>query len=199
MIYQIKKSLGWVSAILSDTVTKDGICVEFKNYGKYSGTTIIIYQNGKPEDLSVNGWTFPCVYNNLDYLVHDDIYGGKSVHTVSFECLDPTRTVQKIEKKSIYGDNQPIAVEYFYSLLYNISCCQSFEQYQQLYKYIIDNEWFYKDKERKAAVEVLSFVETFASQLENIKDKEFLAGLKQKVDLKFKEAKDIIAMSNSPV
>ncbi len=199
MIYQIKKSLGRVSAILTDTVTEDGICVEFKNYGKYSGTTIVIYQDGKPEDLSINGWSFPCVYNNIEYLVHSDINGGNSVHTVSFECLDPTGTVRRIEKKSIYGDNQPISVEYFYSLLYNISCCQSFEQYQQLYKYIIDNECFYKDKERKAAVEVLSFVETFASQLENVKDTEFLAGLKQKVDLKFKEAKDIIAMSNSPI
>ena len=199
MIYLIKKSLGRVSAILTDTVTEDGICVEFKNYGKYSGTTIVIYQDGKPEDLSINGWSFPCVYNNIEYLVHSDIYGGNSVHTVSFECLDPTGTVRRIEKKSIYGDNQPISVEYFYSLLYKISCCQSFEQYQQLYKYIIDNEWFYKDKERKAAVEVLSFVETFTSQLENVKDTEFLAGLKQKVDLKFKEAKDIIAMSNSPV
>ena len=199
MIYQIKKSLGRVSAILIDTVIEDGICVEFKNYGKYSGTTIVIYQNGKPGDLSINGWTFPCVYNNIDYRTFSDIYGGKSVHTISFECLDPTGTVQKIEKKSIYGDNQPIAVEYFYSLLYNISCCQSFEQYQQLYKHIIDNECFYIDKERKAAVEVLYFVETFASQLENVKDTEFLAGLKQKVDVKFKEAKDIIAMSNSPL
>lgn len=199
MIYQIKKSLGRVSAILTDIVTEDGICVEFKNYGKYSGTTIVIYQDGKPEDLSINGWLFPCVYNNIDYSASSDIYGGKSVHTISFECLDPTGTVRRIEKKSIYGDNQSISVEYFYSLLYNISCCQSFEQYQQLYKYIIDNEWFYKHTERKAAVEVLSFVETFASQLENVKDTEFLAGLKQKVNLKFNEAKDIIAMSNSPI
>ena len=199
MIYQIKKTLGRVSAILTDTVTEDGVCVEFKNYGQYSSVSIVIYQNGKPEDLIINGWTFPCVYNIINYTNCRDIYGGNCLYTVSFECINSTGKVIKIEEKRIYGDNQAIEVEYFYTLLYYISCCDSFEQYQLLYKYIIDNEYFYKRKVRKDAVEVLSFVESFAPQLDHIKDTEFIAGLKQKVDLKFKEAKDIITMSNSPI
>lgn len=199
MIYQIKKSLGRVSAILTDTVTEDGICVEFKNYGKYSGTTIVIYKNGKPEDLSINGWTFPCVYNAIDYMVSSDIYGGDSVHSVSFECLDPTGTVRKIENKKIYGGKQSIAVEYFYSLLYNISCCENIEQYDQLYNCIIDNRLLARESSRNNALSILNFIEQFALQLSQVKETDYLAGLKQKIDLKFKEAQDIIATSNSPL
>jgi hypothetical protein len=72
------------------------------------------------------------------------------------------------------------------------------EQFEELYKFIIDNEWFGKDRKRKAAVQVLSFIENFTPRLSAIEDNEFLAGLKQKINIKFKEAKEIIAESNCP-
>lgn len=72
------------------------------------------------------------------------------------------------------------------------------EQCKDLYRYIIDNDWFNKDKKRKEAVEVLNFIESFTPQLSMVKDSEFLAGLKQKIQVKFKEAKDIIASSTCP-
>ncbi len=73
------------------------------------------------------------------------------------------------------------------------------EQYEQLYERIIDNKLFGLYKTRDAAIKVLDFIESFALHLNTIKDTEFLAGLKQKLDVKFKEAKGIIANSDSPL
>lgn len=45
---------------------------------------------------------------------------------------------------------------------------------------------------------MLSFIENFVPQLANIKETDFLIGLRRKIDAKFKRAQEIIAASNSP-
>lgn len=198
MYYKIQKSLGNVSAVLTDSIPSQGVCIEFKNFGHYDAS-IIIYQNGLSVDVCINGVTFPCVYNNIKHQTGTDIHGGGYAHSVDFDFIDANGVLQHVVSKKIYGGKEVLAVEYFYSLLFCISCCENMDQYTQLYEYIIDNDWFNKDKDRKAAVNVLNFIESFAPHLSAIKDTEFLAGLKQKMDVKFKEAKDIIANSDSPL
>ena len=199
MYYKIQKSLGNVSAVTTDNIPTTGVCVETKDYKNYSNASIVIYFNGKSEDIQINGWTFPCVYNKVDQYWGSDIYGGSHAHQISFECIDPDGEIHKVVGKTLYGGRESSEVEYFYSLLYNISCCQSMEQFKTLYKFIIDNDCFYKDRVRKAAVQVLSFIESFAPRLAEVDNKEFLAGLKQKINIKFKEAQEIVAESNSPI
>lgn len=197
MYYKIQKSLGNISAVVTDSIPSTGICIEFKNF-KDDNASIVIYQDRRPVDLSINGCVFPCVYNKISRQKGSDIFGGDYNHYINFEFLDSTGSVQYIERKNIYGDKESLAVEYFYSLLYNISCCKDLEQYEKLYRYIIDNGWFNKNKKRKDAVEVLDFIEGFTPQLSMVKDSEFLSGLKQKIQVKFKEAKEIIALSTCP-
>lgn len=197
MFYKIQKSLGNVSAVSTENIPVLGICVEFKNYGKRDAS-IVVYQDGKPQDISLNGWTFPCVFNHVEYTLHDDIYGGHATHSIDFEFLDPSGSVQNISKKSLYGSRESLTVEYFFTLLYNISCCSDIEQYKNLYKYIIDNECFSRDRNRKDAINVLNFIESFSSQLEKVEDKEYLAGLKLKINVKFKIAQEIIASASCP-
>ena len=84
MYYKIQKSLGNVSAVSTDSIPQIGICVEFRNFNR-EDASIIIYQNGKPEDVCINGWTFPCVYNKISHSDSDDIFGGKSQHYLQFE------------------------------------------------------------------------------------------------------------------
>ena len=90
MFYKIQKSLGNVSAVSTENIPVLGICVEFKNYGKRDAS-IVVYQDGKPQDISLNGWTFPCVFNHVEYTLHDDIYGGHDTHTIKNKKLNPTR------------------------------------------------------------------------------------------------------------
>ena len=137
MYYKIQKSLGRVSAVLVDNIPQDGVCVEFKNFSR-SNASIVIYQHGKPNDLRINGYTFPCVYNYIKNIMGTDIYGGDYAHVIDFEFIDPSGALQHVTSKNLYGGKEALAVEYFYSLLYNISCCKNVEQYEQLYEYIID-------------------------------------------------------------
>lgn len=197
MIYKIQKSLGNVSAILVDNIINDGICIEFKNFDK-TDASIIIYVNGTTQDLSLNGYTFPCVYNNIRNCRHNDIYGGSSSHKIEFECLTPDGSVKRIIKDSIYGAKESLAVEYFYSLLYNISCCANIIQYEKLYEYIIDNRLFAHSKNRKNALAILNFIEEFTPELAKVQQTAFLPGLKQKINAQFKAAQEVIQMSNCP-
>lgn len=197
MYYKIQKSLGNISAVLTDSIPSSGICIEFKNFEE-TDAAIVVYKNRTLVDLSINGCVFPCVYNKITRQRGSDIYGGRYCHEINFEFLDATGSVQCVKKETIYGEKESLAVEYFYSMLYNISCCKDLEQYNQLYRCIINNNWFSIHKNRKEAVEVLDFIESFTPQLSTVKDTEFLAGLKQKIQIKFKEAKDIIASSTCP-
>lgn len=204
MYYKIQKSLGKISAIPTDSISPVGICIEFNNYENNYGrsyASIIIYQNGSPDDVCINGCTFPSVYNDIEHhrLGSDDIYGGKCYYVVDFEFIDSNGKYQHVESKDLYGENEALAVEYFYSLLYNISCCKNMEQYEELYKFIIDNIYFSKHKDLKEAVKILNFVENFSSQIAEVNDTEYLVGLKQKISAKFKEAQNIISISNCPI
>ena len=197
MFYKIQKSLGNVSAVLVDVISTDGYYVDFKDFGK-DNASIIVYYNGTTEDIHFNGWTFPCVYNNIRLAKGDDIYGGQHLHVISFDALDPSGAVQAIDRKCLYGVKEALVVEYFFSLLFNISCCERIEQSQNLYRFIIDNWYFKTHKKRKSAVDVLSFIESFSPRLNNLKDTSFAAGLKQKISVAFKDAQEAIASSDCP-
>ena len=106
--------------------------------------------------------------------------------------------INKIIKDNLYGAKESLAIEYFYSLLYNISCCANIAQYEQLYKYIIDNRLFGLSKKRENALTILNFIEEFTPELRKVQQTAFLPGLKQKINAKFKEAQEVIQMSNCP-
>lgn len=197
MYYKIQKSLGNISAVLTNSIQSSEIHIEFKNF-KETDASIIVYKDWNPIDLSINGCVFPCVYNKISRQSGSNISGGKYHHEINFEFLDSNGSIQSIKRKIIYGEKESLAVEYFYSLLFNISCCKDLEQYEQLYRYIIDNDGFKYNKRRSEAVEVLDFIENFTPQLSMVKGTEFMAGLKQKIQVKFKEAQDIIALSTCP-
>ena len=131
MYYKIQKSLGNIKAVLTDSIPHEGICVEFNNY-REKDSLILVYKNGKNEDVYINGWTFPCIYNNIESRKGADVYGGDYSHVINFELLDPTGELQMVEKKKLYGTNQSQTIEYFYSLIYNISCCIDMKQFQLL-------------------------------------------------------------------
>lgn len=197
MYYKIQKSLGNISAVLTDNIPHNGVCVEFKNFNQ-KDASIIIFRNGYSVDLHINGWTFPCVYNNIGYSHHSDIYGGEARHVISFDFLFPDGSVGNIEERSVYGEKESLAVEYFYSMLYNLSCCESIEQFRQLSKYIINNNWFKINNNRAEAIEVIDFIEKFTPRLSQVKDTDFLPGLKHKIQVKFKEAQEIISSAACP-
>ena len=188
--------------MVTETIPQIGLCIEFKNYQLGTDAAIVIYQNGKPKDVTINGWTFPCVYNKIKKIVHSDIYGGKSIYTIDFECIDPNGNMQKIENKSIYGAKESLDVEYFYSLLYNVSCCENIEQANSLYKIIIDNDNIHFQNtiidKRKDAIQVLNFIESFTPLLSKIENTEFVVGLERKIKDKFQVAQNIIASASAP-
>lgn len=195
MYYKIQKSLGNASAVLTASIPDTGICVELQQFDR-EDASIILYQDGLSKDLNMNGWRFPCVYNNIELYRIKDIYGGHAKHRISFVAVDPNGAAQKVTYRKIYGVKESLAVEYFISMLYNISCCNNLEQFSNLYKFIIDNEWFHCHQNRKEAVEVLYFIESFMPQLDMIEDKEFLSGLKQQLHEKSRIAQEIIANSH---
>ena len=203
MYYIIQKSLGAISAVITETIPQMGLCVEFKNYQLGTDTAIVIYQNGKPKDVRINGWTFPCVYNKIKKIVHSDVYGGSSIYTIDFECIDPNGNMQKIENKSIYGAKESLDVEYFYSLLYNVSCCENIEQAKLLYKNIIDNDDLHFRNtiinKRKDAIQVLNFIESFTPRLSKIEDTEFVIGIERKIKEKYNVAQEIITSAPAPL
>ena len=197
MYYKIQKSLGDISAVYTKDIPEYGTCIGIQNF-KITDSSIVIYQGGSPKDLCINGFTFHCVYNNIGHSYHK-YFGCESFHYISFEFIDPNGSVKSIIEKDIYGGKESTAVEYFYSLLYNISCCESIEQFKQLYKYIIDNNRFKSKNSCTEAVEVINFIESFTPQLAKVKDTDYLPGLKRKLQEKFKEAQKIIASSECPL
>ena len=198
MYYKILKSLDKVTVIQIEHSSQYGISIQFKDFN-HENASIIIYKDGINKDISINGWTFPYIYNNIELMKGSDKDGGEYVHEISFEVLDPSGSIQKVEDKTLYGFKEALAIEYFYSLIYNISCCKDIKQYKNLYKYIIDNAYFSKRKKREEAIKVLNFIEDFTPQLSNLSDTEFLTDLKRKIDIKFKEAQEIIASADSPL
>lgn len=198
MYYKITQTLGNIKAVLTESFPHSGICVELNNDSN-KDPLILIYKDGINQDICINGWTFPCIYNNIKIRCSSDIYGGEYSLRINFELLDPTGKLQKIESKTLYGANNCLTIEYFYSLLYNISCCTDMEQYKLLYAYIIDNNEFRLFGKRESAIKVLGFIESFVPQLANIKETDYLIGLRRKLDEKFEIAQKIIASSDSPV
>lgn len=208
MYYKIQKSLGHASAVLVDSVPTEGVCIEFKQFFKPEAS-IIVYQNGKPEDICINGWTFPCVFNDLKIYNCSDIFGGTSRHEISFSALDPFGSVQDIKRRQIYGDKESLAVEYFYSMIYNLSCCKDTAQFDQLYTYVINNndilqlsENLKKDTsgvvsvykgDREKVGGALHFIDSFRRQIETIRETDYLPGLKQKIDLTYRAVLSIVA------
>lgn len=198
MYYKITKTLGSIKAVLTESIPHSGICVEFNNY-REKDPLILIYKDGINEDICINGWTLSCIYNNIENSRGSDVYGGDYSHVIHFELLDAAGKLHEVKNKKLYGTKQSQCVEYFYSLLYNISCCTDMEQIQLLYAYIIDNDDFHRFGKREEAIKVLNFIESFVPQLANIKDTDYLIGLRRKLDEKFEIAQKIIASADSPV
>ena len=197
MYFKIEQSLGNIKAVSTESFSNIGICIEFNDYaGK--NPQILIYNNGSKKDICINGWTFPYIYNNIEYKW---IEWKGNYHVISFELIDPAGELQKVVCKRLYARNQSLTVEYFYSLLYNISCCTDMKQFELLYDLVIDGEFpiIDKDKRREKAIYVLNFINSFVPQLDKIKETDYLVGLKRKINAKFKEAQEIIASADSPV
>ena len=197
MYYKIVKTIGKVSAILSEDIPQQGICLEFKSNGN-GGRSILIYQNGELNDLCLNGWTFPYIFNNVSsHSWGNDIWGGFWNYIISFELLDPSGAERRIVEKRLYGDNDLQAIVYFFTLLYNISCCENFEQYKDLYKYVYDMKWKTINDEN-FPIEVISFINKFTPHLKNLSDDYYLSELKRTIDTRRKEAADRIKAQGGP-
>lgn len=190
MLWRIVKSLDNVAAVLVDSVPKNGVCIEFKNFHQ-KDASILIYQNGKLEDIIINGCTFPCVYNKIPYWAYR--------HDITFDFIDPLGAVCKIQCKNLYGEYEAIVVEYFYTFLHYITYCDSREElYGKLYMHIIDSDYIYVGDRTEKALNTLCFIEEFTPQLSNIKDATYLRGLKQKLNVRFKEAQEVISKAKCP-
>ena len=196
MYYKIVKSLGRVSAILSDKIPQQGICIEFNN-NRNGDCSILVYQNGVSNDLCLNGWTFPSSYNKIDSTFSMTDTFGHSNYSISFDLLDPKGVERHIDNKHLYGDSDLQAIDYFFTLLYNISCCENIEQYKDLYKYVYDMNWEFIH-EKNFPFEVISFINKFTPHLSNLKDDDYLPGLKRTIDIRLKEAADRIKAQGVP-
>lgn len=198
MLWRIVTSLGNVAAVQVDSVPEKGVCIEFRNF-QQADASILIYQDGKLEDVTINGCVFPCVYNKLGDGRYggDDIYGGVYKHEIEFSFIDSNGLSQEVFHK-LYGMIESAAVEYFYSLIYNISCCTCLEQYKGLYKNIIDVTKRYWHLDRAKALEILNFIEEFTLQLPKVEDVTYLQSLKLKLNTIFREAQEVISKAECP-
>lgn len=201
MIFNIQKSLGKITAVKVDSIpTYFGIqdyYIEINNFGQYN-VSLSIYNNGGLRDIQMNGWTFPYVFNHIEGVNSDDIWGGKSRVEVSFEVLDKNNELQQILNKSLYGSIEADAAIYFFKLLYNLSCCDNFDEFKKLYRLIIDNEEFHSDYYDTKPTEVIDFVDEFSKKLENVGWKEYVQDLKLDLARKYKRAQEIIATKQCP-
>lgn len=190
MLWKIEKTLGNVAAVQVDSIPTSGLCVEFKNFHQ-KDASILIYQNGKLEDITINGCVFPCVYNKIPYWAYR--------HDITFDFIDPLGAVCKIHSKNLYGENESTTVEYFYTLLHYITYCDSREElYNELYYHIIDTEYIYVADRTEKALNTLCFIKEFTPQLTNIEDTTYLQGLKQKLNARFKEAQEVVSRAEYP-
>ena len=199
MLWRIEKSLGDVAAVQVDNIPANGVCVEFKNF-QQENASILIYQDGKLEDVLINGCVFPCVYNKLNRLgcCIEDI-GGKSWHCATFIYVGANGTPREVYH-NLYGKTESAVVEYFYSLIYNISCCTSIEQLKALHKYIIDISASsrYVNPIREEPLKVLNFIKDFIPQLSKIEDTTYVHGLKHKLKIRFSEALEMVSKLEFP-
>lgn len=199
MLWKIEKTLGNVAAVQADSVPESGVCIEFKNF-QQADASILIYQDGKLEDVTINGCVFPCIYNKIR---RTHIGCGNYRHIIAFDFIDPLGSTIGINSKSLYGQyvRESTTVEYFYTLLHYITYCDSREeQYSKLYKYIIDAGYQYiaKGSEVTEALNTLSFIKEFMPQLSNIENDTYLQGLKQKLNIRFREAQEVISNAECP-
>ena len=199
MLWKIEKSLGNVAAVQVESVPENGVCIEFKNF-QQEDASIIIYQDGKLEDVLINGCVFPCVYNKLNMFgcCIEDI-GGKSWHCATFIYVDMNGIPQQVYH-NLYGKTESVVVEYFYSFIHNVSYCTSAEQLKALYKYIIDIgvSLRYINPIREEPLKVLNFIKDFTPQLSKVEDTTYIQGLKQKLRIRFNEALAIVSKLEFP-
>ena len=170
MLWKIVKSLDNVAAVQVDSVPASGVCVEVRNY-KQPNTSILIYQDGKLKDVTINGCIFPCVYNHI---VH---YANLAENSCTFCFLDSSGEQQKIRDRRLSVSIESIFVEKFYSMLHYISYCKSVEQYGSLHRLIIKtgSSWnWVHSRRRETALEILNFIEEFTPQLSKVADTTYL-------------------------
>ena len=190
MLWKIEKTLDNVAAVQVDSVPESGVCVEFKNF-QQTDASILIYQDGKLKDVTINGCVFPCVYNKISYWSYR--------HNVTFDFIDPLGLVCKIQGKNLRGGNESTTVEYFYTLLHYITYCDSREEiYNELYYYIIDADYIYVRDRTEKALNSLTFIKEFTPQLSKVEDTTYLQGLKRKLNIKFREAQEVISKAECP-
>ena len=202
--YHIVKTIGRIQVVNVDSISKDGFCIEAFHRsvgGPYHLETITIYKNGKAQDFSFNGITFPFVYNAKT--THgSDIYGGLYNFSVEFDVLDANGQLQHVALKKMYGGGTPI--DYFFKFLYNLSCCKSINQCFDLYENVFDiyeltSKNSFSARRRELATRTLKFIDEFAPTLEDVKDKEFMQDLKDQLNQTYRIAQEIVAKSDSPV
>ena len=197
MLWKIEKSLGNVAAVQVESVPENGVCIEFRNF-QQADASILIYQDGKLEDVTINGCIFPCIYNKIR---RTNIGCGNYRHIITFDFIDPLGSYIGINSKSLYGQyvRESATVEYFYTFLHYITYCDSRKElYDKLYKHVIDANHIYVGDCTEEALNTVCFIEEFTPQLTNIKDTTYLQGLKQKLNVRFKEAQEVISKAECP-
>ena len=193
--YQIAKTLGRFKAVPVESLSTEGYCIE-----NFQNKALKIYKNGRANDFSFNGITFPYVYT-LHNTSGDDIWGGHYSLIVEFEILDTDGNLQHV-KKNIYSYDIN-SIQYFFKFIYNLSCCESVTQCYYMYKLIFDNNNLTRHTKGEAqlnlARETLIFIRDFRPRLDAIKDDEFLLDLKDRITETKIIASEIMAKFQKPV
>ena len=122
-----------------------------------------------------------------------------SFKEVSFDVLDKNGDVHRVEKKPLYGVQDIEAMTYFYTMLYYLSCCDDFDQFQKLYSYVVDNDDFDGNYPSRDPIEVMAFIDNFANTLKNVSDLSFADGLKRLLSKRYKRAQELIASKPNPI
>ena len=193
--YQIVKTLGRFKAVPVESISTEGFCIE-----NYQNKTLKIYKNGRANDFTFNGVTFPSVYI-LHNATGNDIWGGYYFLVVEFDVLDTNGNLQHV-KKNIYSYDVN-SIQYFFKFIYNLSCCESVAQCYQMYKLIFDINNLTRHTQGEAqlnlARETLIFIGDFNPRLDAIKDDEFLLDLKDRINETKNIASEILHKYQKPV
>ncbi len=194
MYYKIEKSLGRPVAIQVDSIPEKGICVDVKNF-RSKDISMIIYQDGKLNDIQMNNWTFPYVYNEIGSNTHHSPDYDDYCRVDSIRYIDPTGNNEKSTYPLWLGNTEAQSAENLIYELYRLSCCENFDQYINLRVLYFKTTGFH-DYDCEMAKKIVDFVDSFSPHLSNLKDTEYLEEVINEFKRVYNSAKEYLSPSD---
>lgn len=196
MKFRIEKSLGRISA-KEIKINECNDCVYYFQFDTSKGPIKFCIGNHEGIDVKINGWTFPWCFDVVSKWYGTNNNGDPYYHTISFDVLDKQGQLQHLHSIRLFAkaDQDRLFVMSLFKTLYYMSFCDSIEEFDKLYKYIISTKRVFWG----SAHEVMSFVEKFSDNLLDKKDSLFIQDLKDELQSHYEEAKKLILNSPSPI